>query len=112
MIHRTPIKRGGPPRKKRPGTRRGQPTPEDVTAVREAVYARSGGRCELNRSAFCIKGVLPFEGDSTYSHGHLVHLRGKGAGGKTDEANCFWGCWHCHLVSLHNPKSVPPKVRP
>jgi hypothetical protein len=101
-LKRTPVK------KKRAGTRRGQATPEEVKAIRDARYEMAGGRCELGLSDFCIKGVLPKDGLDPWSHGHLVHLKAKRRHGTTLE-DSRWGCWHCHLVGLHNPKSVPPK---
>lgn len=104
------IRRYAPPRKKRPGTRRGQATPEEVSAVRLAVYERASGRCELNLSPACIKGILPYEGPDSLSHGHMSHDRGKRMWG-THVEWCHWSCWHCHLVSTHNPKACPPKPR-
>jgi hypothetical protein len=105
------IRRYAPPRKKRPGTRRGQATPEEITSVRLAVYERAGGRCELNLVADCIKGVLPYEGETAFDHGHAAHLKSKGAGGKWTMSNIRWSCHLCHLVGLHNPKPCPPKPK-
>jgi hypothetical protein len=106
------ILRRVPPRKKRKGTRRGQATPAEVTAIRTAVYARSGGLCELQLSSDCIKGVLEWEGDTPWDHGHLVHLKAKRRYGTHLELSA-WGCHHCHLISLHmqggNGKIVPAK---
>lgn len=84
--------------------------------VRMAVYTRSDGRCELKLRNDCIPGRLPFNGHTPWDHGHLVHLKSEGAGGKTDEENCRWGCWKCHLLGMHNgetkdKKPVPPKQR-
>jgi hypothetical protein len=101
-----PIKRYTPVRKKRPGTRRGQPTPEEVKAVRLAVFERAKGKCELNLIPECIKGVLPFEGDSPWDHGHLVHIHAKRRFGTTVDG-CKWGCWKCHLVGVHQ-KGLKP----
>lgn len=106
-----PLKRSGRPRSKRKGTRRGQATPDEVTAIREQRYAMAGGHCELNKGPNCIKGVLPEDGPTALSHGHLVHLKAKRRYGTALEG-CRWGCWNCHLIELHNPKSVPAKVRP
>lgn len=103
--------RSAPPRRIRPGTRRGQPTRQERDIIRLAVYERAGGRCELRKSERCIPGILPFEGITPWDHGHLVHLRSEGAGGKTDMRNCRWGCHICHLVDLHNPKPCPPKPK-
>lgn len=85
--------------------------------VRLQVHERSGGYCELKRRPDCIQGMLPFTGKTPYDHGHLVHLKSEGSGGKTDTENCFWGCWKCHLLGLHRGeysatnKPVPPKQR-
>ena len=86
--------------------------------VRLQVFERSGGMCELKKRKDCLGGPLPFEGSKTdrnpWDHGHLVHLKSEGSGGKTDMENCRWGCWKCHLLGLHNgetdeTKPVPPK---
>ena len=100
-MKRSPIKRYTPVRKKRSEPRRGEPTPEEKKAVRLAVYERAGGRCELNLGPKCIKGVLPFEGDTPWDHGHFVHIKSKGAGGKFTVENGRWGCYQCHLGYLH-----------
>jgi len=99
------------PRKKRRGVRRGQPTKAEKTAIRDLVYEESGGRCELNLSSQCIRGVLPKDGVSPWDHWHLVHLKAKRVYGWNRENLCG-GCHICHLIELHNPKSVPAKVRP
>lgn len=104
------IARSKPPRRKRPGTRRGQATPEEVERVREAVYARAAGRCELRMTSDCIPGVMPKEGP-VLGRAHLVHMKGKRMWG-TSEAICKLGCWFCHLVTMHRGgKVVPPKER-
>jgi hypothetical protein len=95
-----PIKRYTPVRKKIPGTRRGQLTPEEMQAVRLAVYERAGGRCELHLMPDCIQGILPFEGETPWNHGHLVHIHAKRRFGTTVDG-CRWGCWKCHLVGVH-----------
>jgi hypothetical protein len=99
-----------PIRKKRSKPRRGQTTPEEMAAIRKAVYERSGGRCELRLSEDCITGVLAWDGGSSWSHGHLVHLKARRRFGTTLE-DSRWGCWHCHLVGLHNPKPCPAKPK-
>lgn len=101
MIRRSPV------RKKRPGTRRGQATPEEVKAIRLAVYERSGGHCELSLGQECIKGVLPWDGPTALQHGHLVHMKAKRRYGTTLE-HSKWGCWHCHLVQMHRGGKVVP----
>lgn len=87
--------------------------------IRLAVFERSGGMCELKKRADCLGGPLPFESKNKtpYDHGHLVHKKSEGAGGKTDMENCCWGCWKCHLLALHRGeydgtnKPCPPKQR-
>lgn len=85
--------------------------------VRLQVFERSGGRCELNIRKDCM-GIVPFAGKTPYDHGHLVHLKSEGSGGKTDTKNCRWGCWPCHLLALHRGevsatnKPCPPKIKP
>lgn len=97
--------------------RRGKCTKAHRDAIRLAVYERSRGLCELNIREDCIPGVLPFKsnGNVPYDHGHLVHKKSEGSGGKTDMENCCWGCWKCHLLGLHRgetkfSKPVPRKV--
>lgn len=109
MIKRSPIKHRKTPRAIAKKKKREE--------VRLAVFKRSGGRCEVNNRYDCIKGVLPFKsaGNIPYDHGHLVHLKSEGSGGKTDMENCRWGCWKCHLLGLHRgetkfTKPVPAKV--
>lgn len=110
MIGRyTPLKRS-PIKKKRSKPRRGEPTREEKDAIRLAVYERAKGHCELHNLPNCVSGVLPFTGITPWDHGHLVHLKSLGAGGKWSMENCRLGCHICHLVGIHNPKSVPRKV--
>jgi len=99
-MKRTPLRRKTPIRKRRPGTRRGQPTAHEKSAIRLKVYERANGECELRLSDECIRGRLPWDGPDPWSHGHLVHLRVRSLGGWTED-NLRWGCWHCHLVSMH-----------
>lgn len=99
-------------RKKRPGTRRGQPTKAEKEVIRHRHYVRTGGRCELGNMPGCLKGVLPEVG-SVLHRWHLVHLKSRGAGGKWDDENLRGGCHVCHLQGLHNCKGkpVPKKER-
>lgn len=102
MIKRTPI------RKVRSKPRRGQPTKAEKKAIRDQVYEDSEGRCELNLSPQCIKGIIPKDGDTPWDHWHLVHRKSKRVHG-WERNNLCGGCHFCHLIELHNPKSVPPK---
>ena len=109
-MKRTPIKRSTKPIKKsRSKPRRGQPTKAEKTAIRNKVYLESGGKCEIHKHPSCISGrVWPSEGDTPWDHWHLVHIKAKRVHG-WDRSNLCGGCPACHLISLHNPKSVPPK---
>jgi hypothetical protein len=101
--------------------RKSTPRSRAKTKVREkvrlAVFERSKGMCELKKRKDCLGGPLPYESHNgtPYDHGHLVHLKSEGSGGKTDMENCRWGCWMCHLLGLHRgeysatDKPVPPK---
>ncbi len=104
------IKRRKPPNKKRKTLRRGELTKDEKDLVRLMVAERAEYCCELKLLPECIRGRLPFSGVTPWDHGHLVHLRSIGAGGEWSMSNCRWGCHVCHLVGLHNPKSVPPKI--
>ena len=108
----TPLKRSGPPRKKRPGTRRGEPTAEEKEAIRLKAYQDADGFCQMKlKNVGCIPGRLPFDGPTPWTHGHLVHRRAKRRFGWRPD-NVLWGCWRCHDAS-HNAggKPVPAKER-
>ena len=108
MIQRSkPIRRTAV-KKKRTKPRRGQPTPAEKKALRDQVYAESGGRCEIHKHPLCSGyRILPSEGN-IFKRWHLVHLKAKRVHGWARENLCG-GCWYCHLISLHNPKPCPPK---
>jgi hypothetical protein len=89
-----------PIRPKRPGTRRGQPTPAEVARVRHEAYERSGGRCELRIA--CDGVWLPEFGEVLYRW-HLVHLTGKRNNGTHLENTCG-GCNRCHIGFVHQGK--------
>ena len=98
---RTLLKRSGPPRKRRPGTRRGQPTKEEKARIRLQVYERADGRCELRLHKDCSgERVLPWGGD-VFERAHLVHLKSRGAGGMWEASNLVIGCFACHIGSMH-----------
>lgn len=96
---RKPLKRSAPPRKKRPGVRKGQPTNEEKAAIRRQVYEEAGGRCELHLMPNCMRGVLPFDG-GVRERWHLVHIRSKRRFGWARENLCG-GCPVCHLDGVH-----------
>ena len=109
MIRRNqPLKRSGPPRKKRPGVRRGQPTRKEKAEIRRQVYDRAGGRCELKLIEGCSGDrILPWDGD-VWTRAHLVHLRAKRRFGWQID-NLKLGCFACHIEGMHqqglNPKT-------
>jgi hypothetical protein len=94
----------------RSALRRGELSKAEKTSVRRQVYERAGGLCEVKLHSKCIRVVLDWDGDTPWNHGHLVHRKSKGSGGKWTLDNLLWGCPNCHLISLHNPKPVPSKT--
>jgi hypothetical protein len=108
MIRRSPI------RKKRPGTRRGQPTAGEKLTERDRVYKRSGGMCELRDEdgkplhTLHQAGTLPF-GGSIYERWHLVHLHAKRRFGWTEaQGNTLMGgCYACHILAMHTQGKKP-----
>ncbi len=96
-----PIKRYTPPRKRRATPRRGEPTAQEKTALRRRRYEHAGGRCELHLLPGCIPGVLAWDGPDPWSHGHLAHVKSRGAGGKWTFENLRWACHVCHLIGVH-----------
>ena len=50
---RKPLKRSGPPRKKRPGVRRGQPTDAEKEAERNRVYDVAAGDVSCVEKTAC-----------------------------------------------------------
>lgn len=95
-----PIKRKTPIRQKRSKPRRGEPTNEEKEVLRLETYSRAGGVCELKLLEDCIQGVLPYEGETPWDHGHLVHIKARRVYG-WDISNLAWGCWRCHLIGMH-----------
>ena len=108
-MKRTPLKRNKPIRKKRPGLRKGQLTPNEKESERDRVYSRCGGRCELRGEDGLPlhkdhwDGVIPKNGDTPWDHWNLVHFYSK--------RPAFWseaqgnillgGCPACHLEGMH-----------
>jgi len=75
-----------------------------VEQVRQAVYRRSGGLCELQLSPKCW-GKAPWES------GHLCHELHRSRGGEWSPENCRWGCPECHTGWQHNGgKPCPAKI--
>lgn len=107
MISRhLPLFRKIPIRKRRPGLRRGEPTPQEKEQLRQFVYDRAGGRCELHLDARCIRGVLPWAG-SVFERAHLVHLRARRRSGWHTDRLAL-GCFHCHIEIVHGRGAYIP----
>lgn len=78
---------------------------EDRSRLKDRVYERSGGFCEVKR--VCNGGYVP------YKEGHLFHIKGVGAGGADTEENTLFSCPPCHhFWHAYGPsgsKPVPAK---
>ena len=107
ISRRTPLKRSGPPRKIRPGVRRGQPTNKEKGVLRQFIYDLSGGRCELGLGC-CAGQVLPPEG-SIYERWHLVHIKAKRRFGwpTTGPDRMRGGCYQGHIIEMHQKGRKP-----
>jgi 5-methylcytosine-specific restriction endonuclease McrA len=92
-----------PRSKPRPGRLKGKA----IGSLREQCWERDKGICGGGRS---YRGKplgcgLPVDPNNW----HMAHLKGKRMGG--DNLNNVVVCHMvCHLVGIHNPKSVPRKV--
>jgi 5-methylcytosine-specific restriction endonuclease McrA len=74
---------------------------KDMEALRIACFLRDGGKC----TGKCCGKRVWLRG---YPQMHMAHWRNKRMYGDTLE-NVTTRCEDCHLVGMHNPKSVPPK---
>jgi hypothetical protein len=63
----------------------------DKLELRGKVFQRSNGFCEAK-----LKGC---QGYTPWLHGHLAHIKSRGAGGADTEENTLWACGSCHLLS-------------
>jgi 5-methylcytosine-specific restriction endonuclease McrA len=110
MIRRTPIKRGGPSRKKRPGPpRAGRLKGDDLEALRDATYERDKGVCR-SCGTQTIK-ELPYTEPNSF---HMAHIQAKRRVGD-NLANTATECGSCHR-DYHNfgpsrTKPCPPKPK-
>jgi hypothetical protein len=117
-MKRTPLKRKTAIKQKRETPRRGEPSPAEIAEYRRIIYAKSGGRCELNVLTTCRQGVLPFDDPSgnIWKHWHLVHVRARRRFGWPTEGpdRMRGGCPECHLRGLHSiglkPKPLPEEA--
>jgi 5-methylcytosine-specific restriction endonuclease McrA len=77
-------------------------TRKQKEAARNAVWERCGGKCEE-----CGRDVIYDPGH--WASMHTAHIRGGIHRSKWDLSNLLGLCMQCHLVDMHNPKSVPRK---
>lgn len=71
-------------------------------ALRDEVFDRDDDRCRK-----CGRWVRREAG--YWDSGHMSHKQSKGASGSDAISNVEVLCLDCHLVQVHNPKSVPSK---
>jgi 5-methylcytosine-specific restriction endonuclease McrA len=77
-------------------------TRKEKSIIRHRVFIRSDERCEE-----CHRFIIEEPGE--WSSMHLHHRKSRGAGGGWELDNLQALCIACHLISAHNPKSVPKK---
>ena len=75
---------------------------ELMTDLRKRVFQRSNGFCEAK-----LKGCT---GYTPWLHGHLAHIKSRGAGGADTEANTLWACASCHMRSHNKGIRLKPVV--
>ena len=78
----------------------------DLKALRDAVYARDGGRCQWTTNGVSCGRWMPKDGD-LWTRAHLAHKVSRGAGGSDTLENCEIRCPHHHLVSEHTKGEKP-----
>lgn len=77
-------------------------TRKEKGIIRARIYQRSEGFCED-----CGAYIMEDSGD--WRSMHLHHIKSRGAGGDWSDANLQALCLTCHMVTKHNPKSIPKK---
>lgn len=128
MTYRIP-KRRAKPRTHKFSERLGR---KDIGSLRERVFDRSHGYCEM-RERLMDEIAKKFEsGEMTTAHMvkasanivngcklhitlnsmHLAHDHGRGAGGDDTEENTFAGCSFCHTVGDHGYFGAPCPPKP
>lgn len=80
---------------------------KDLEALRVECYFRDEGRCQWEENGAKCYRAVPLEG-SLLVRAHMAHIRNRRNFGDT-LANVRILCPYHHLVSEHNPKSVPAK---
>ena len=60
-----------------------------LTDLRQRVYERAGGWCELMIAKDCWRST-------TWDAGHMHHKRHRSLGGSDTMRNCVWSCPSCH----------------
>ena len=92
-----PAKAISPVRKK---PRKGKLSQKDTANVREAVYYRDHGRCQIHLHPDCLGVQLPLHGPVTVRF-HAAHIKGEGAGGAFTLENLQGACYLCHIEREH-----------
>lgn len=73
----------------------------DRSALKDRVYLRAQGRCEL--LIVCNGEYVP------YKDGHLAHTKSVGSGGNDSESNTKFACPGCHIRShAYGSKGAKP----
>ena len=79
------------------------PCRKEKGLIRHRVYERCDGHCEE-----CGKWIR--EESGYWDSMHASHIKSAGAGGEFTLENLRGLCMICHLVTTHNPKSIPSKT--
>lgn len=77
-----------------------------MEALRLSCYLRDGGKCCICGCDLSLTGEHP-----VWPPMHMAHIKSRGAGGSDVIGNVRSLCPRDHLITEHNPKSVPPKER-
>ena len=80
---------------------------KESDALRLACFMRDGGKCTGEGCGKRVYLTARWREDQM----HMAHIRNKRMYGDTLE-NVTTRCQDCHLIGMHNPKSVPPKETP
>jgi hypothetical protein len=79
-------------------------TGKDLEKLRNACFDRDHDRCQWEGCGRWTRRERGY-----WDSGHMAHIQGRGAGGSDVLENVRVLCMEHHLVSEHNPKSVPRK---
>jgi len=75
-----------------------------LAELRYQCFLRDDWKCQM-----CFEPVSDAVSDLNPHKAHMAHIKSRGAGGADTLENVRTLCMHCHLVHVHNPKSVPRK---